>query len=80
MEWIERRDGYFLVADNGKILGRVTDSLTSSIYHAEVVYAGGGSHKTSLGDYISREAARLAVEAHAKEAGLPGASPPSRAE
>ena len=71
MEWIERRDGDFLVSRNGKILGKVTQGLGTT-YSAVAVYAGGGSHKMELGDYISNATARAAVEDHVRDVKLPG--------
>jgi hypothetical protein len=67
MQWIERRDGDWLTDDDGKIVGRVTQGIGSTVCHAESIYAGGGSHKQPLGDYISNDAARRAVEKHARE-------------
>lgn len=66
MEWVERRDGDWLVNDDGKILGRVFQGMGTA-HAAEVIYAGGGNHKNSLGDYISNSTARAAVERHARE-------------
>jgi hypothetical protein len=71
MEWVERRDGDFLVSRSGKILGKVTQG-TGTAYAAVAVYAGGGSHKMELGDYISNSTARAAVEAHVRDVKLPG--------
>lgn len=70
MIWTERRDGDWLVANDGKILGRVSQG-SGTVYHAECIYAGGGTHKQPLGDYISSETARAAVERHAREVLLP---------
>lgn len=72
MDWVERRDGDFLVSRSGKILGKVTNVMGST-YSAVAVYAAGGSHKVELGDYISNTTARAAVEAHVREVKLPGA-------
>lgn len=72
MEWVERRDGDFLVSRSGKILGKVTPSM-GSVYAASAVYAGGGRHGMELGDYISTTTARAAVEAHVRDLKLPGA-------
>ena len=70
MEWIERRTGDFLVSRSGKILGRVSAGINSDVHHAEATYAGGGDHKNSLGDYISNDSARKAVEKSARDTGL----------
>ena len=59
MEWIERRDGDFLASRNGKVLGRVTQGI-GTIWAAT---AGGAD----LGEYISNQTARAAVEAHVRE-------------
>lgn len=72
MEWVERRDGDFLVSRSGKILGRVFSGSGTAV-QAEAVYAGGGSHRNGLGDYISNATARAAVEAHVRDVKLPGA-------
>ena len=56
MEWVERRDGDFLVSRSGKILGKVNQGMGTA-YAAVAVYAGGGSHKMELGDYISNSTA-----------------------
>ena len=72
MQWTERRDADYLVGDDGKILGRVACSMSTAIYHAVVVYAGGGNHKMELGDYICNPTARAAVEAHVRDVGLLG--------
>ena len=70
MEWQERREGNFLVSRTGKIMGLVSQGIGSSIYRAEVVYAGGGTHRNSLGDYINEPCAREAVEKSVRELGL----------
>ena len=70
MKWVELRTDDFLVSRNGKILGRVSPSIDGSIHHAEAIYAGGGDHKQSLGDYISNDSARRAVEQSTKDTGL----------
>lgn len=71
MQWVEKRDGDWLVAADGKVMGLVTQRIGSSVYHAESIYAGGGTHRFPLGDYISCESARRAVEAHARENLMP---------
>ena len=71
MKWVERRDGDWLVDDNGKIIGRVYQGMGSTAVLAESIYAGGGTHKQPLGDYISSKTARAAVERHAREVLLP---------
>lgn len=72
MDWIERRDGDFLVSRSGKILGKVTQG-SGTTYSAVAVYAAGGNHRAELGDYISNTTARAAVEAHVRDVKLPGA-------
>jgi hypothetical protein len=72
MEWHEKRDADYLVSRSGKILGKVTQGVRT-VWAAEAVYAGGGSHKMELGDYISNQTARTAVEAHVRNVKLPGA-------
>jgi len=71
MQWHDHRDGEWLVNDDGKVMGRVTQAPGSSIYHAEAIYAGGGAHKNSLGDYISIAYAKAAVENHVRDVLLP---------
>jgi len=64
MEWIERRDGDWLVNEDGKVMGRVFQTIGGTLHHSETIYAGGGNHKNPLGDYISSASARAAVERH----------------
>ena len=71
MEWVERRDVDFLVSRDGKVLGKVTQGMGST-HAATAVYAGGGSHRNELGDYLSNSTARAAVESHVSEVKLPG--------
>lgn len=72
MNWIERREGVFLTSPQGKVLGKVWQTLGSSLHSAEAIYAAGGNHKNPLGDYISEPSARKAVEEHVKALNLPG--------
>lgn len=76
MEWVEKRDGDYLVSRKGKILGRVFHG-SGSAHVAEAIYAGGGNHKQGLGDYISVSHARDAVEDHIRGVGLADAADPA---
>ena len=67
MVWVVRQNADFLVDEHGKILGRVS-ATNYCVHHAEAIFADDRSN--SLGDYISNETARLAVEKSSKNLGL----------